>query len=107
MRRPWRGPRVDTDTPGHFSLRGCVTDSPPHDALDRRVVLREDTSAPIPCDEVVPSQTPQLMSQPEVRHTISILGGVAREDGAAAHDGHGRLTKLGDISSFLRSDRLH
>jgi hypothetical protein len=39
-------------------------DSPLHDALDRRVILREDTSESITCDEVVTSQTTQLTSQP-------------------------------------------
>jgi hypothetical protein len=42
----------------------CVPDSPPRDALDRRVIPREDTSASITCDEVVTSQTTQLTSQP-------------------------------------------
>ena len=52
------------DTPGRLSLRVCVLNSPSHDALDRRVILREDTSESITCDEVVTSQTTQLTTQP-------------------------------------------
>src|SRR5512133_1622544 len=83
-----------------------VPASPSHDAFDRRVVLRENTSEPITCDEVVSSQTTQLTSQQQVRRTISILDGVASDYRAAAHDRHRRLTKLRDISPLFRADRL-
>ena len=46
------------------SLGASEPRSPPHDALDRRVIIREDTSESITCDEVVTSQTTQLTSQP-------------------------------------------
>ena len=61
---------VETARPDHprrpvrlRPLTRCVPDSPSHDALDRRVILREDTSESITCDEVVTSQTTQLTSQ--------------------------------------------
>jgi hypothetical protein len=41
-----------------------LPDSPLRDALDRRIILREDTSEAITCDEVIPSQTTQLTGQP-------------------------------------------
>src|SRR5512144_2891504 len=80
--------------------------SRPCDALDRRVILRQDTPASIARDEVVTCQTTELAGQPKVGRAVSVLDGVARDYGAAAEDGHRRLAELHHVSPLLGPDGL-